>query len=81
MRLVQRIFIALAVGILLATAAIAQDKNQNGPAAGSGGGPQLTIESMTHDFGEVKAGQPLRYAFKIKNTGTADLMINSVTPG
>jgi len=39
------------------------------------------IESFTHDFGEVKAGTPLRYAFKIRNMGKADLLINSVAPG
>jgi len=81
MRLAQRIFVALMIAVLLATAAIAQEKNQTAPGTGSGAGPQLTIESFTHDFGEVKAGQPLRFAFKVKNTGTADLTINSVTPG
>ena len=42
--------------------------------------PQLVIESATHDFGELKAGTALRYAFKIKNTGKADLLIESVSP-
>ena len=54
------------------------------PNAGSappGEGPVLAIESFTHDFGEVKPGAPIRYAFKIKNEGKADLLINSVTPG
>ena len=43
--------------------------------------PELVIESATHDFGEMKAGTPLRYAFKIKNAGKADLVIESVSPG
>ena len=50
-------------------------------SAPSGAAPVLVIESFTHDFGEVKPGDPLRYAFKIKNEGKADLLINSVTPG
>jgi len=29
----------------------------------------------------VKAGTPLRFAFKIKNEGKADLLINGVSPG
>ncbi|HEU4386533.1 MAG TPA: DUF1573 domain-containing protein, partial [Blastocatellia bacterium] len=33
-----------------------------------------------HDFGELKAGTPLKYSFVVKNTGDADLVINSVTP-
>jgi hypothetical protein len=43
--------------------------------------PNLAIESTTHDFGELKSGTPLRYAFKIKNTGKVDLVIESVSPG
>ena len=43
--------------------------------------PFLVIDSATHDFGELKSGTPLRYAFKIKNTGKADLIIESVSPG
>ena len=43
--------------------------------------PHLEIETLTHDFGELKAGTPLRYAFKIKNAGKADLIIESVSPG
>jgi len=39
------------------------------------------LEETTHDFGEVKAGTALRWSFKVKNTGKADLLINSVTPG
>jgi Protein of unknown function (DUF1573) len=53
----------------------------NAGSAPSGPAPLLVIESMTHDFGEVKSGAPLRYAFKIRNEGKADLLINSVTPG
>ena len=52
-----------------------------GGGAPSGAAPVLVIESFTHDFGEVKPGDPLRYAFKITNEGKADLLINSVTPG
>jgi hypothetical protein len=38
------------------------------------------IDSFTHDFGEVKAGTSLRYAFKVKNQGKADLLIRDVAP-
>ena len=53
----------------------------NGGDSPSGAAPALVIESFTHDFGEVKAGTPLRYAFKVKNLGKADLVINNVAPG
>ena len=44
------------------------------------GAPQIVVETPTHDFGEVKTGTPLKWAFKIKNTGKADLIIQNVAP-
>jgi hypothetical protein len=72
--------------ILLALTAAARQKPQqptppSGGDASVGPAPMLVIESLTHDFGEVKAGTPLRYAFKIKNAGNSDLLINNVAPG
>jgi hypothetical protein len=74
---------AVALALLLVVAAIAQEKQQPNQANGvpSGVAPLLVIESFTHDFGEVKAGTPLRYAFIVKNQGKADLLINNVSPG
>ena len=75
---------AVALVTMLVSGAFAQ---QHPAAQGNGGDahpgpvPVLTMESFTHDFGEVKPGEPLRYAFKVKNEGKADLLINSVSPG
>ena len=75
----------LLIGVLffaLTAPALAQDGRQNGDhGQPNAGAPELVIDEMTHDFGEVKAGTPLRWSFKIKNTGKADLLINSVSPG
>ena len=71
---------ALALVALLVQIAGAQEK-PNGRSTPSGATPIMVIESFTHDFGEVKAGTPLRFAFKVKNEGKADLLINSVSPG
>ncbi|HJQ26758.1 MAG TPA: DUF1573 domain-containing protein [Blastocatellia bacterium] len=68
---------ALMLLLLLAAAAVAQD---NPPKAG-GGTPKLAIESPIHDFGQVKSGTPLHYTFKVKNEGSADLLIQNVQPG
>jgi uncharacterized protein DUF1573 len=75
----------LALILVCAVAASARQK-QPGKAAGpvaaeTGPQPLLVIESATHDFGELKSGTPLRFAFKIKNSGNADLLIESVSPG
>lgn len=42
--------------------------------------PKLSLDSFSHDFGTLDAGTPLKYAFVIKNTGTAPLLIENVTP-
>lgn len=83
---IYKTILALALFALLAASAAAGQKPQqpnppSGADASVGPAPILVIESLTHDFGEVKAGTPLRYAFKIKNQGKADLLINSVAPG
>jgi hypothetical protein len=76
---------ALALLTMTALSAGAHQKQApvqpNGGSAPAGASPVLVIESFTHDFGEVKPGSPLRYAFKIRNEGKADLLINSVSPG
>ncbi|HXG94080.1 MAG TPA: DUF1573 domain-containing protein [Blastocatellia bacterium] len=66
-----KIIAALTLALLMAIAAVAQ----SGPA------PKIAIDSPTYDFGEIKAGTPLRHAFKVKNEGKADLEIKSVAPG
>jgi Protein of unknown function (DUF1573) len=73
-----RIIPALALALIFAIPVAAQEKQTPNQA---GGAPKLVITEITHDFGGVKAGTPLRYSFKIKNEGKADLLIQSVTPG
>ena len=75
---------ALAIVMLAAFSSAAQQKTPvqpNGGSEPSGPAPILTIDSFTHDFGEVRPGDPLRFAFKVKNIGKADLVINNVAPG
>lgn len=71
-------FFAVVLVLMFGATAMAQEKQQPNQ---TGGAPFLVIDSFTHDFGEVKAGTPLRFAFKVKNNGKADLLINSVSPG
>jgi len=76
--------VSLAVLVLLTASALGQNKPSNQPGGtngGANGAPAMVIDSYTHDFGEVKAGTPLRYAFKVKNEGKADLVISNVAPG
>lgn len=42
--------------------------------------PKVSIKSLEHSFGSVKAGTPLTYSFVIKNEGKVDLEIKSVNP-
>ena len=84
MKIVKTIGAFVLLTLLVVTAAAQEKQPPAQPSGGSmpsGTAPKLVIESYTHDFGEVKSGDPLRYAFKIKNDGNADLVINSVSPG
>lgn len=75
-----KMMLAVALVTVTLLTAGAQEK-PNGRSTLSGAAPIMVIESFTHDFGEVKAGTPLRFAFKVKNEGKGDLLINSVSPG
>jgi Protein of unknown function (DUF1573) len=73
-----RIISAFALALLFALPTAAQEKRTPNQA---GDAPRLVVTEVVHDFGEVKAGTPLRYSFKIKNEGKGELLIQSVTPG
>lgn len=73
----QRTIAALALALLFVTPAAAQEKKSDVPPIV----PKLVLESFAHDFGQVKSGTPLKYTFKIKNAGKAELLIKSVSPG
>ena len=85
MKLSRTILLFALLTLLAVSAAAGQKPQQPNPPTGAdasvGPAPMLVIESLVHDFGEVKAGTPLRYAFKVKNEGKADLLINNVAPG
>lgn len=46
----------------------------------SGKAPKASISALEHNFGTVKAGTPLNFTFKVKNTGDAELEIKNVAP-
>jgi hypothetical protein len=83
MKVSKAIFAIAQIALCVVTVAAQQKQSPTQPNGGheSGSVPVMVIDSFTHDFGEVKAGTPLRFAFKIKNQGKADLLINNVSPG
>lgn len=66
------IHVALLAAFVLASGVVAQEKE---------GKPQIVIEEMRHDLGEVFETKAYKHQFKVKNTGTADLEIKQVKPG
>ena len=42
-------------------------------------GPSIQFESELHDFGAVKQGDVLEFAFEFTNTGTEELLIKRLT--
>ena len=71
-----QVIVGIALLFGLAICAVAQET----PATSDAANPKLTMESLVHDFGTVVAGTPLTYTFKVKNEGTADLLIKNVAP-
>ena len=43
--------------------------------------PVITFVKTTHDFGDVSAGESIRYSFKFKNEGKSDLIISAAKAG
>jgi hypothetical protein len=72
------LFVVVIVAVGSVSAPARQQTSPQTP--GSALAPKLWIEAMIHDFGAVDAGTPLRYSFKVKNEGTAELQINNVAP-
>jgi len=47
-------------------------------SAMSQGGPEITFEKTTHNFGKIPQGTPVTYEFQFTNTGTEPLIVNNV---
>ena len=43
--------------------------------------PMISFDATTYEAGEVREGDTINHAFKVKNTGTAPLEIKQVKPG
>ena len=52
----------------------AEAKKPDGPL------PAMTFETVDHDFGTIKEGEVVEYTYVVKNTGQADLVIQSAQP-
>jgi hypothetical protein len=63
----------------LVASAFAQDKAEKAGAAKPA--PKLVVDNLKFDFGKVKEGDEISHVFKIKNEGTAELVITNVSPG
>jgi hypothetical protein len=83
MKLIKTLLVLALTAAFSVSAAAFQNQSspqQNGADTSSGALPILVIDSFTHDFGEVKPGTTLQYAFKVKNQGKVDLLIRDVAP-
>jgi hypothetical protein len=60
---------------LLANLAVAQEKGDKT----AGAGPRIRVEPESFDFGNAAQNKTLRKEFSIRNFGTVDLLIESVT--
>ena len=61
----------LTFAFVLGSASLAQQKT---------GAPKLVVDKVDFDFGKVTEGKPLSHTFKLKNEGSAELVIKNVSP-
>jgi hypothetical protein len=78
MRLPEVLCASLLVIVLAASAPAQENRTDQRETGEYVPVPRLVVDEVEHNFGEVRAGRTLRWAFKIKNVGTADLLILSV---
>lgn len=67
----------LAVLVLFASAAFAQEAKPQAPVI-KADGPVLTLETNTHDFGDIYQGDVVEHTFKFTNTGNQPLLITNI---
>lgn len=65
--------------LALAVSAFGQDKAASDKTAGQTA-PKLSVDNTKFEFGKVKEGEEVKHVFKIKNEGTAELVILNVSP-
>jgi hypothetical protein len=81
----KKLLLVLMVGAFASCAESSADNNdlQDAPAAPAAANALTTIEWIEpkKELGSINEGQKLQISFKLKNTGTAPLVLQSVTPG
>lgn len=67
----------LAFLVLFVSAAFAQEAKPQAPVI-KADGPILTLETNTHDFGDIYQGDVVEHTFKFTNTGNQPLLITNI---
>lgn len=80
----KRLFYMLICAGVMATACntkAAKENKEHAAASTPGdtaqGAPEMTFEQTVHNFGEIRQGEKVEYAFKFTNTGNKDLLIQN----
>lgn len=66
------LMVFLASILALTATAFGQDKAKDAP--------KLVVDNAKFEFGKVNEGEEISHVFKIKNEGTAELIITNVSP-
>jgi hypothetical protein len=74
----QCLFLAVLAGTIAAAIACSKkEEDKKAPEAADGTGkPKIQAVQAEYDFGKVKQGVNVDHTFKIKNAGSADLVID-----
>ena len=75
------LLVSLLFALALSASVFGQDKTEKTDKADAKGAPKLAVDNLKYEFGKVKEGDEITHVFKIKNEGTAELVIANVSPG
>ena len=76
----KKLFLAImAASMLMAACHNSSGTTASNDSAAIADGPKMKFEKETHDFGKIKAGDVVNYAFKFTNAGKSPLIITNAT--
>jgi hypothetical protein len=68
------------ITMLVSALALTVFGQEQAKQADTQGAPKLVVDNAKFEFGKVKEGEEISHVFKIKNTGTSELVIVNVSP-
>ena len=74
------VLLTIAAGLPLSAFQLSDD-DLGPPPPPAEGGPRISFDQLTHDWGTVLQGAKVEHTYRFSNTGSSVLRITNVKPG